>query len=155
MHSLNREKQSYRQAFWFSHESLGRGLPWPLTPSCRPGNLWNLGAHGKPVEQSPSQIRLLTSRDKQVTEVPGWQLGEQRGLNNQSFWLDVIGRIGMGLKGQRLFSTWRLNGHPDILHTACGIFQGCRLPSCICVAERRNCVVSAEFQKWHLISGWF
>lgn len=116
MLSVNRGKQSCGQAFGFPMNPLAGGLPWPLTPSCRPGNLRNSGAHGKPVAQSPSQIRLLTSRNKQVTKVSGWQLGEVRGLNNQSFWLVVIGRIGVGLKGLRSFSTWRMNGHWHSAH---------------------------------------
>lgn len=70
--------------FRFSHESQDRGSLWPLTCSCHPGNLWDPGAHGKPVAQSPSQIRLLTSWNKQVSEVCGRQQGEEWGLNNQS-----------------------------------------------------------------------
>lgn len=139
MASVNNES-----CFSFSHEFLGRGLPWPLASTCHPDNSRNSGAHGKPVAQSPSQIRLLTSWKKKGSEVSTWQLGEERGLNNQSLWMDVIGdgrgrsKVVLSVTGwmdTRTFCTL----HADNPTTAL-LFDG-----------RREAVGSAELPKWHLI----
>lgn len=109
--SVKNEERCLQLALAFSQELLHRrGChdPWPLVVTLVIPE--NQEAHGKPAASLSSfQIRLLTCRSEEVLEVARWQLGEERGLNNQSFWLGHINRIGTAwkVKGNAKREWWR------------------------------------------------
>lgn len=118
------------------------GVQYDLWPWLSPSRSLRVrGAHGKPVAQSPYQIRLLTSGDERVAGVIKRQLGEERRVKQSKLLIGYYWKNKHGAwKGQRLFfkpEAWTV--------LAWGMFQ-----RCIC-----GTVGSAEFQMWHLISGWF
>lgn len=112
--------------------------PWPravaLVISETRGHMENLLHNHHP------KLGSWPPETRGVTKVTGWQLGEERGFNNQSFWLDAIGRAEDG--HQRSKVVFSVKGEWTPWHSARGMRSISGLLAAVvylCRGEERLC----------------